>query len=41
VELTIEAIQQQSLVLREMLEKGEILIAGGMYDIETGAVTFS
>jgi carbonic anhydrase len=41
VELTIEAIQQQSPVLREMLENGEIQIAGGMYDIETGAVIFS
>jgi carbonic anhydrase len=40
VELTIEAIQEQSPVLREMLEKEEIRIAGGMYDIETGEVTF-
>lgn len=40
VELTIEAIQQQSPVLKEMLEKGEIGIAGGMYDVETGKVTF-
>jgi len=41
VELTIEAIRKQSPVLNEMLEKGEIQIAGGMYDIETGAVAFS
>jgi carbonic anhydrase len=41
VELTIEAIRQQSPVLNEMLENHEIQIAGGMYDIETGAVTFS
>jgi carbonic anhydrase len=40
VELTMEAIRQQSPVLREMLEEGEIQIAGGMYDIETGVVTF-
>jgi carbonic anhydrase len=40
VELTIEAIQEQSPVLKEMLEKGEIGIAGGMYDVETGEVTF-
>jgi carbonic anhydrase len=40
VELTIEAIRQQSPVLNEMLENGEIQIAGGMYDIETGAVNF-
>jgi carbonic anhydrase len=40
VELTMEAIRQQSPVLREMLEEGEIQITGGMYDIETGVVTF-
>jgi len=40
VALTIEAIGQQSPVLKEMLEKGEIGVAGGMYDIETGEVTF-
>jgi carbonic anhydrase len=40
VELTIEAIQQQSPVLKEMLDNGEIEIAGGMYDVETGEVTF-
>jgi carbonic anhydrase len=41
VELTMEAVKRQSPVLKEMLENGEIQIAGGMYDIETGAVTFS
>jgi carbonic anhydrase len=40
VELTVQAIQQQSPVLNEMLENGEIQIAGGMYDIETGEVRF-
>ena len=40
VELTIDAIQKQSPVLKEMQEKGEIGIAGGMYDVETGEVTF-
>jgi carbonic anhydrase len=40
VELTIEAIQQQSPVLKEMLDNGEIEIAGGMYDVETGEITF-
>jgi carbonic anhydrase len=40
VELTVEAIKQQSPVLNEMLENGEIEIAGAMYDVETGAVNF-
>lgn len=40
VTLTVRAIQQQSPILSEMLEKGEIGIAGAMYDIDTGEVTF-
>ncbi|MBN2471989.1 MAG: carbonic anhydrase [Anaerolineae bacterium] len=40
VALTVEAIQQQSPVLREMLENGEVMVAGAMYDVETGEVTF-
>lgn len=40
VELTIEAIKKQSPVLNEMLENGEIAIAGAMYDVETGIVSF-
>ena len=40
VELSIEAITEGSEVLCEMSEKGEILIAGGMYDVSTGKVTF-
>lgn len=40
VELTLAAIQEQSPVLKEMLDKGEIAMAGGMYDVKTGAVTF-
>jgi carbonic anhydrase len=40
VELTVEAIKQQSPVLNEMLENGEIMIVGAMYDVETGVVTF-
>ncbi len=40
VELTVEAIQRQSPVLSEMLAKGEIMVAGAMYDVETGVVTF-
>ncbi len=40
VELTIEAIKQQSVVLNELLKNGEIEIAGAIYDVETGIVTF-
>lgn len=40
VELTVEAIKQHSPVLREMLDKGEIAIAGAMYDVESGIVRF-
>ncbi|HEV7347681.1 carbonic anhydrase family protein [Telluribacter sp.] len=40
VKRTVEAIQQRSPVLKEMIEKGEISIVGGMHDISTGIVTF-
>lgn len=37
---TVGEIKKNSPILREMIEKGEIGIVGGMYDVETGAVTF-
>jgi carbonic anhydrase len=40
VELTIEEIKNRSSILNEMLEKGEIGISGGMYDVTTGEVSF-
>ena len=40
VELTVEEIKRRSSVLREMAEKGEIMIVGAMYDIGTGQVKF-
>ncbi|GAA4269162.1 carbonic anhydrase family protein [Hyunsoonleella aestuarii] len=40
VNLTIQKILEDSSVLAEMHENGEIDIIGGMYDIKTGAVTF-
>lgn len=40
VELTIQAIKDNSSVLNEMYMAGEITIIGGMYDVETGKVTF-
>ena len=36
----IQLIKEKSPILKEMLDKGEIGIVGGMYDLETGKVTF-
>lgn len=40
VKRTVDAIQQRSPILKEMIEKGEIGIVGGTHDITTGVVTF-
>ncbi len=40
VHMTIDSIRKDSPVLKEMEDKGEILIMGGMYDINDGKVTF-
>jgi carbonic anhydrase len=40
VQLTIDRILEESDVLAEMQNKGEIKIVGAMYDINTGAVNF-
>ena len=40
VELTIDRIHEESPVLAEMEQAGEIQIVGGMYDIATGKVNF-
>ncbi len=40
VVLTIERIRERSPILREMAEKGEIALAGAMYDVHMGRVTF-
>jgi carbonic anhydrase len=40
VKRTVDAIQQRSPILKEMIEKGEIGIVGGTHDISTGMVTF-
>jgi len=40
VELMVEQIKKQSPVLKVLAEAGEIGIVGGMYDIESGQVTF-
>lgn len=40
VQMTIDNIRKESEVLRDMEDNGEILILGGMYDINDGKVTF-
>lgn len=40
VQLTIDRILEESDVLADMQNKGEIMIVGAMYDINTGAVNF-
>lgn len=40
VEMTLENIRSQSVILKEMEEKGEIQIVGAMYDLSNGSVTF-
>ena len=40
VTLTMRKLRDRSVVLREMLDKGEIGMVGAMYDISTGKVVF-
>jgi carbonic anhydrase len=36
----MQQIRERSPILREMLDKGEIILVGGMYDLTTGKVEF-
>ena len=40
VKRTVQGIMERSPILKEMIEKGEIGIAGGMHNIMNGEVTF-
>lgn len=40
VHLTMQKLRDRSLVLREMIDSGEIGLVGAMYDVATGQVTF-
>jgi carbonic anhydrase len=40
VKLTMKRVARKSDILNEMVNKGEIAIVGGMYDVETGVVDF-
>lgn len=37
---TVRQIKKNSIILNEMIQQGEISIVGGMYDVETGKVSF-
>jgi carbonic anhydrase len=41
VQLTMQKLRERSVVLREMINKGEIGLVGAMYDLSNGKVTFS
>lgn len=40
VEMALENIHSQSVILKEMEERGEIMIIGAMYDLSNGEVIF-
>jgi len=40
VKLTMQKLRDRSIVLREMIDSGEISLVGAMYDVHTGKVTF-
>jgi carbonic anhydrase len=40
VQLTMQKLRDRSVVLREMIDKGEIGLVGAMYDVSSGKVTF-
>ena len=40
VTITVQQIKEQSPLLREMEQSGKIKIIGGLYDLDTGLVTF-
>lgn len=40
VHMTVQMIRDKSSVLKEMEQKGEIMIIGAMYDVKTGKVTW-
>lgn len=40
VRVAMKQLRDESPILREMIDKGEIGLVGGLYDISTGKVTF-
>jgi carbonic anhydrase len=40
VRLTMEEIKKDSPVMKELIDSGELLLVGGVYDLETGRVRY-
>jgi carbonic anhydrase len=40
VRLTMEEVKKQSPVMKEMIDSGELLLVGGIYNLETGRVSY-
>jgi len=40
VQLTIDRVRRESPIIAELEQQGQIKIVGGLYDVETGLVTF-
>ena len=40
VKLTMQDIRQKSPVLREMIDKSDVMLVGAMLDVSTGAITW-
>src|SRR5690606_19743396 len=40
VHRSVEGVIERSMVLREMIEKGDLGLVGAMYNVATGAVSF-
>lgn len=38
--ITVKKVNEQSTILHEMVQSREIMIIGGLYDVDTGQVTF-
>ena len=41
VQLTMQTLRERSVVLREMIDNGDIGLVGAMYDVSTGKVSFN
>jgi len=40
VRLNVKAVTERSSIMSELVDKGELRVVGGMYDISTGKVEF-
>lgn len=41
VEMTVQNVLERSAVMRDLVERGELMVVGAMYDVATGRVTFN